>query len=264
MEHENERDYSTSTVQAFEVYEDLVSYLPEDIRQASLCQKMMKASGLYKKVPEEERLNIEDDDYLQKVDLPDGNIVQTNLLRLKFDYEDQFAAGTGDSRFPLMTNCVTMESFVRNCNQCGALDDGDFEWISRKLEQIKESWGSARDRFYIAVDNILDGLQAPDPETIEKAKEYIREYVKDEFGEDSEPDFTDLENVPLAYTTVPDKEIPVQVNIDLIHMQIKTYIGEDAKEPEGVVMVDLEGLQYMDFDSLIADVQFYEEPEIGE
>jgi hypothetical protein len=98
--------------------------------------------------------------------------------------------------------------------------------------------------------------------TIEKAKEYITDYVEREF-EDSEPDFSDLKNVSLAYTTLTDNEIPIQIDIDLINMQFKTYI-DNGDEPVKIESASLDELETMDFDILIAGWQGYIEEHMEE
>ena len=49
-------------------------------------------------------------------------------------------------------------------------------------------------------------------EDLEKAKELITEFCAEEY--DSEPDFSDLRKVDIAYTTITDEEVSVQVSVD--------------------------------------------------
>lgn len=96
---------------------------------------------------------------------------------------------------------------------------------------------------------------------LEKAKELICEYYSREFGIYDESNFSDLTNVGLAYTTLTDYEIPIQVSIDLINMQLKTWIGMDdgmdKMEPEKIEEITLEELDSMSFDDFISGWQFY-------
>lgn len=52
--------------------------------------------------------------------------------------------------------------------------------------------------------------EEPDTELLEKAKDLINEFCEDEYNEPA--DFSDLGNVGLAYTTITDEKIPIQVN----------------------------------------------------
>ena len=58
---------------------------------------------------------------------------------------------------------------------------------------------------------------------LERAKEYIREYLIREFDE-REDHFTDLNQIELAFTTVSDEDIPVQAEVDLVGYKLKKYL----------------------------------------
>lgn len=84
-----------------------------------------------------------------------------------------------------------------------------------------------------------------------KAKELIGDYLEREFNQVA--DFSDPTNVGLAYTTLTDYEIPIQVNFDLTTMELKTYIGTDFPTKEDLVQtkkLTLEDLAWLDFDDL--------------
>lgn len=57
---------------------------------------------------------------------------------------------------------------------------------------------------------------------MEQAKELIDQFCQEEY--DSYADFSDLENVGIAYITVTDEEIPIQVNVDLVNYRIQRYL----------------------------------------
>ena len=61
---------------------------------------------------------------------------------------------------------------------------------------------------------------------LEECKQAINDYIADEFGEDSISDFSDLTSIGLAYTTLTDDEIDIQVSLDLENLKLKTYIGD--------------------------------------
>ena len=64
--------------------------------------------------------------------------------------------------------------------------------------------------------------EEPEPASLEIAKEFINDFCVAEYG--SPADFSDLEKVGIAYTTVTDEEIPIQVNADLVHYRIERYL----------------------------------------
>lgn len=57
---------------------------------------------------------------------------------------------------------------------------------------------------------------------MEQAKELIDQFCQEEY--DSYADFSDLGNVGIAYTTVTDQEIPIQVNVDLVNYRVERYL----------------------------------------
>jgi len=59
---------------------------------------------------------------------------------------------------------------------------------------------------------------------LDLAKSLINEYCLEEFG--SEAGFDNLAEIGVAYTTVTDEEIPIQVNVNLIDFRIERYLGE--------------------------------------
>ena len=71
----------------------------------------------------------------------------------------------------------------------------------------------------------IDELPQPltqDQSLLEQAKELIDQFCQEEY--DSYADFSDLEKVGIAYTTVIDGEIPIQVNVDLVNYRVERYL----------------------------------------
>ena len=60
--------------------------------------------------------------------------------------------------------------------------------------------------------------------TLTHAKNLIREFCQEEY--DSEPDFSDLSKIGVAYTNATDENIPIQVNVDLVGYRVERYLGE--------------------------------------
>lgn len=93
---------------------------------------------------------------------------------------------------------------------------------------------------------------------LEKEKELINEYCQNEFEHDA--DFSDMENIGIAYTTITDAEIEAQVSVDLVHMKIIYEVYEKGlHKTEDIILEDLENLE---FDYLISKcVDLLEESE---
>ena len=67
--------------------------------------------------------------------------------------------------------------------------------------------------------------------------------------------FSDLEKVGIAYTTVTDEEIPIQVNADLVHYRIERYLGGqflERRQYESLDELIQNELAELDFDDLVS------------
>lgn len=95
--------------------------------------------------------------------------------------------------------------------------------------------------------------EEPEPASLEIAKEFINDFCEAEYG--SPADFSDLEKVGIAYTTVTDEEIPIQVNGDLVHYRIERYLdGQflERRQYESLDELIQNELAELDFDDLIS------------
>ena len=95
--------------------------------------------------------------------------------------------------------------------------------------------------------------EEPEPALLEIAKEFINDFCEAEY--DSPADFSDLEKVGIAYTTVTDEEIPIQVNADLVHYRIERYLGGqflERRQYESLDELIQNELAELDFDDLIS------------
>ena len=87
---------------------------------------------------------------------------------------------------------------------------------------------------------------------IERAKGLISDFCRSEY--DSEADFSDPTKIGVAYTTVTDDEIPVQVNIDLVNFRLERYLdGEHLETRRYASLQELisNELENLDFSDLI-------------
>ena len=95
--------------------------------------------------------------------------------------------------------------------------------------------------------------EEPEPASLEIAKEFINDFCEAEYG--SPADFSDLEKVGIAYTTVTDEEIPIQVNADLVHYRMERYLGGqflERRQYESLDELIQNELAELDFDDLIS------------
>lgn len=104
-------------------------------------------------------------------------------------------------------------------------------------------------------DFIERGFLSEEPElaSLEIAKEFINDFCVAEYG--SPADFSDFEKVGIAYTTVTDEEIPIQVNADLVHYRIERYLdGQflERRQYESLDELIQNELAELDFDDLIS------------
>jgi N12 class adenine-specific DNA methylase/adenine-specific DNA methylase len=85
------------------------------------------------------------------------------------------------------------------------------------------------------------------------AKNLIREFCQEEY--DSEPDFSDLTKIGIAYTNATDEEIPIQVNVDLVGYRVERYLGEvliDERQYESLEELTETELEALDFSELVS------------
>ena len=84
----------------------------------------------------------------------------------------------------------------------------------------------------------------------ERAKGLISDFCRSEYG--SEADFSDPAKIGVAYTTVTDDEIPVQVNIDLVNYRLERYLDDEHLETrqyaslQELITNELENLDFSD------------------
>ena len=100
--------------------------------------------------------------------------------------------------------------------------------------------------------------EEPEPASLEIAKKFINDFCVTEYG--SPADFSDLEKVGIAYTTVTDEEIPIQVNADLVHYRIERYLdGQflERRQYESLDELIQNELAELDFDQLTSVDQDY-------
>ena len=86
-----------------------------------------------------------------------------------------------------------------------------------------------------------------------RAQNLIREFCQEEY--DSEPDFSDLSKIGVAYTNATDEEIPIQVNVDLVGYRVERYLGDilvDERQYESLEDLTETELEALDFSELVS------------
>ncbi|WP_431834613.1 DEAD/DEAH box helicase family protein [Faecalibacterium prausnitzii] len=89
--------------------------------------------------------------------------------------------------------------------------------------------------------------------TLTHAKNLIRDFCLEEY--DSEPDFSDLSKIGVAYTNATDEDILIQVNVDLVGYRVERYLGEvliDERQYESLEDLTETELEALDFSELVS------------
>ena len=96
-------------------------------------------------------------------------------------------------------------------------------------------------------------ISAESDATLTHAKNLIREFCQEEY--DSEPDFSDLTKIDIAYTHATDEDIPIQVSVDLVGYRVERYLGEvliDERQYESLEDLTETELEALDFSELVS------------
>ena len=148
-----------------------------------------------------------------------------------------------------------------------ALDPADrFHVVSldRGFRTLYAVWDDETHGYYVDADGVTEEftsewqaeayrleLQGQAEQALtERAKGLISDFCRSEYG--SEADFSDPAKVGVAYTTVTDDEIPVQVNIDLVNYRLERYLDDEHLETrqygslQELISNELENLDFSD------------------
>ena len=148
-----------------------------------------------------------------------------------------------------------------------ALDPADrFHVVSldRGFRTLYAVWDDEAHGYYVDADGVTEEFtsewqaEAYRPELqgqaeqalLERAKGLISDFCRSEYG--SEADFSDPAKIGVAYTTVTDDEIPIQVNIDLVNYRLERYLDDEHLETrqygslQEIITNELENLDFSD------------------
>ena len=148
-----------------------------------------------------------------------------------------------------------------------ALDPADrFHVVSldRGFRTLYAVWDDETHGYYVDADGVTEEFTSEwqaeayrlelqgqaEQALLERAKGLISDFCRSEYG--SEADFSDPEKIGIAYTTVTDDEIPVQVNIDLVNYRLERYLDDEHLETrqygslQELITNELENLDFSD------------------
>ena len=167
-----------------------------------------------------------------------------------------------------------------------ALDPADrFHVVSldRGFRTLYAVWDDETHGYYVDADGVTEEFTSEwqaeayrlelqgqaEQALIERAKGLISDFCRSEY--DSEADFSDPTKIGVAYTTVTDDEIPVQVNIDLVNFRLERYLDDEHLETrqygslQEIITNELENLDFSDLIHVSdEDVEQYRWREPGE
>ena len=150
-----------------------------------------------------------------------------------------------------------------------ALDPADrFHVVSldRGFRTLYAVWDDETHGYYVDADGVTEEFTSEwqaeayrlelqgqaEQALLERAKGLISDFCRSEYG--AEADFSDPAKVGVAYTTVTDDEIPIQVNIDLVNYRLERYLDDvhlETRQYGSLQELITNELENLDFSDLI-------------
>ena len=172
-------------------------------------------------------------------------------LRIYGDYPDERAHAEVAGREPTAETIIPADRF-----HVVSLDRG--------FRTLYAVWDDETHGYYVDADGVTEEftsewqaeayrleLQGQAEQALtERAKGLISDFCRSEYG--SEADFSDPAKIGVAYTTVTDDEIPIQVNIDLVNYRLERYLDDEHLETrqygslQELISNELENLDFSD------------------
>lgn len=136
--------------------------------------------------------------------------------------------------------------------------------LDRGFRTLYAVWDDETHGYYVDADGVIEEFTSEwqaeayrlelqgqaEQALIERAKGLISDFCRSEYG--SEADFSDPAKIGVAYTTVTDDEIPIQVNIDLVNYRLERYLDDEHLETrqygslQELITNELENLDFSD------------------
>ena len=172
-------------------------------------------------------------------------------LRIYGDYPDERAHAEVAGREPTAESIIPAERF-----HVVSLDRG--------FRTLYAVWDDETHGYYVDADGVTEEFSSEwqaevyrlelqgqaERALMERAKGLISDFCRSEYG--SEADFSDPAKIGVAYTTVTDDEIPLQVNIDLVNFRLERYLDDEHLETrqyaslQELISNELENLDFSD------------------
>ena len=172
-------------------------------------------------------------------------------LRIYGDYPDERAHADVAGREPTAESIIPADRF-----HVVSLDRG--------FRTLYAVWDDETHGYYVDADGVTEEFTSEwqaeayrlelqgqaEQALLERAKGLISDFCRSEYG--SEADFSDPTKIGVAYTTVTDDEIPVQVNIDLVNYRLERYLDDEHLETrqygslQELITNELENLDFSD------------------
>ena len=172
-------------------------------------------------------------------------------LRIYGDYPDEQAHAEVAGREPAAETITPADRF-----HVVSLDRG--------FRTLYAVWDDEAHGYYVDADGVTEEFTSEwqaeayrlelqgqaEQALLERAKGLISDFCRSEYG--SEADFSDPTKIGVAYTTVTDDEIPIQVNIDLVNYRLERYLDDEHLETrqygslQELIANELENLDFSD------------------
>ena len=172
-------------------------------------------------------------------------------LRIYGDYPDERAHAEVAGREPTAEAIIPADRF-----HVVSLDRG--------FRTLYAVWDDETHGYYVDADGVTEEFTSEwqaeayrlelqgqaEQALMERAKGLISDFCRSEY--DSEADFSDPTKIGVAYTTVTDDEIPLQVNIDLVNFRLERYLDDEHLETrqygslQELISNELENLDFSD------------------
>ena len=167
-------------------------------------------------------------------------------LRVYGNYPDERAQSEAAGRDWVEEPAVSMASTIAPADRFHVVSLDQGFYIRYAI------WDDKTDGYYVDTDGVTEEftsewqaeeyrLKLQNQALMEQAKGLISDFCQSEYS--SEADFSDPAKIGIAYTTITDDEIPVQVNIDLVNFRLERYLNGEH----------LETRQYGSLQALIAN-----------
>ena len=198
-------------------------------------------------------------------------------LRIYGNYPDERAHAEVAGRELVEEPAVSMESSIDPADRFHVVN------LDRGFRTLYAVWDDEARGYYVDADGVTEEFTSEwqaeayrlelqgqaEQALMERAKGLISDFCQSEYG--SEADFSDPAKIGIAYTTVTDDEIPIQVNIDLVNFRLERYLNDEHLETrqysslQDLITNELESLDFSDLihvsDEDVAQYSRYEPEE---